>query len=67
MGGQVDGLDVADQRHRDRAGKVDVIVAGKIGDLEDADMERIERRDLVIVVQAPRRLGASGALKFCTP
>ena len=57
----VDGLDIADQRHRDMAGQVDLIFAGQISDLEDGDLQRVERSDLVIVLERRRGRGASGA------
>ena len=44
-GGEIDRLDVAEQRDRDMTGEVDLELAGQVLDLEDVDLERVERPD----------------------
>ena len=45
---EVRSLDLANQRKRDVAGEIDVVIAGNIVGFEDPDRELVHRRDLVV-------------------
>src|SRR6185437_2289133 len=47
-GRQIHRSYLSDERHRDVAGKVDIILAGKVVHLEDLDPQLVHRRDLVV-------------------